>query len=226
MQDLRAKLNFVIQKIERARIAYSRHQVVKLVAVSKYSGVEKILDLYHCGQRAFGENKVQDLKQKSQELEKIPLEWHFIGNLQSNKINMLLDLEPALVHSVGSLELAHEIDKRCEAKGKQVRILLQVNSALEESKGGVLPQECLEVYHEILETCKNVKLEGLMCMGAHSPEIGAIEKSFRVTKDLFDALVGVGARTLSMGMSSDYEIAIANGANLLRVGSEIFRSSF
>ncbi|MCE3037794.1 YggS family pyridoxal phosphate-dependent enzyme [Helicobacter anatolicus] len=226
MQGLREKLDFVLQKIERARIAYSRHHIIKLVAVSKYSEVEKITELYHCGQRAFGENKVQDLRDKKQEMTLFPIEWHFIGNLQRNKINLLLDLNPFLIHSVDSLELAQEIEKKCALQNKSVRILLQVNSSYEESKSGVSPEECVEVYHQILQKCPHLKLEGLMCMGAHSIKIDAIEKSFKITKDLFDSLQGVGAKTLSMGMSNDYEIAIANGANLLRIGSEIFKSSF
>lgn len=226
MQDLKSKLDFVLQKIERARIAYSRHQIIKLVAVSKYSAVDKILDLYHCGQRAFGENKVQDLKAKKQMLQHLPLQWHFIGNLQSNKINALLDLHPFLIHSLSSLNLARELNKRCLAKEMQVRVLLQVNSANEESKSGVRVEECLEIYHQILQECSFLKLEGLMCMGANSLDIAKIEKSFRDTKLLFDSLQDVGAKTLSMGMSGDYEIAIANGANMLRIGSEIFKSSF
>ncbi len=225
MQGLRNKLDFVLQKIERARIAYSRHHIIKLVAVSKYSAVDKIIDLYHCGQRAFGENKVQDLKEKKQALADMPLQWHFIGNLQSNKINMLLELNPFLIHSLSSLELAEQINKRCAIQNKHVRALLQVNSANEESKSGVRVEECLEVYHKILQTCPFIKLEGLMCMGAHSIEIEKIEKSFQDTKKLFDCLQSVGAKTLSMGMSGDFEIAIANGANMLRIGSEIFKSS-
>ncbi|CBG39615.1 YggS family pyridoxal phosphate-dependent enzyme [Helicobacter mustelae] len=224
MQGLKNKLDFVLQKIERARIAYSRHQIIKLVAVSKYSGVEKIAELYHCGQRAFGENKVQDLREKQQHLRSFPLEWHFIGNLQRNKINALLESRPFLIHSVDSLELAKEINKR--AQNQVVRILLQVNSAREEGKNGISPEECIEVYDQILSTCKNLKLEGLMCMGAHSIDSKKIEQSFGITKDLFDRLQDRGAKILSMGMSGDYEIAISYGANLLRIGSEIFKTSF
>lgn len=226
MSDLKQKLDYVLQKIERARIAYSRHQVIKLIAVSKYSAVQKIAELYSCGQRAFGENKVQDLKVKSEELSHLPLEWHFIGNLQTNKINMLLELNPFLIHSIDSLRLAQELDKRCALRQKKMRVLLQVNSACEENKNGVEIQECLEVYHQIKTGCKNLKLEGLMCMGANSLDITKVEKSFRITRDLFDNLQDPEAKILSMGMSNDYEIAIANGANLLRIGSEIFKSSF
>ena len=224
MPALKDKLDYVLQKIERARIAYSRHHIVKLVAVSKYSQVDKIIELYNCGQRAFGENKVQDLGQKMQELSTLPLQWHFIGNLQSNKINMLLDLKPFLIQSVSSLELARAIDSRAGVRGMKQKILVQVNSAREEQKGGVSIESCLEVCDQIRQECKNLQLMGLMCMGAHTLDTDEINKSFEITKKLYDSLSDVSI--LSMGMSGDYEIAIANGANMLRIGSEIFKTSF
>lgn len=224
MPALKDKLDYVLQKIERARIAYSRHHIVRLVAVSKYSQVDKIIELYNCGQRAFGENKVQDLGQKMQELSTLPLQWHFIGNLQSNKINMLLDLKPFLIQSVSSLELARAIDSRAGVRGMKQKILVQVNSAKEEQKGGVSIESCLEVCDQIRQECKNLQLMGLMCMGAHTLDTDEINKSFEITKRLYDSLSDVSI--LSMGMSGDYEIAIANGANMLRIGSEIFKTSF
>lgn len=224
MPALKDKLDYVLQKIERARIAYSRHHIVKLVAVSKYSQVDKIIELYNCGQRAFGENKVQDLGQKMQELSTLPLQWHFIGNLQSNKINMLLDLKPFLIQSVSSLELARAIDSRAGVRGMKQKILVQVNSAREDQKGGVSIESCLEVCDQIRQECKNLQLMGLMCMGAHTLDTDEINKSFEITKKLYDSLSDVSI--LSMGMSGDYEIAIANGANMLRIGSEIFKTSF
>lgn len=224
MPALKDKLDYVLQKIERARIAYSRHHIVKLVAVSKYSQVDKIIELYNCGQRAFGENKVQDLGQKMQKLSTLPLQWHFIGNLQSNKINMLLDLKPFLIQSVSSLELARAIDSRAGVRGMKQKILVQVNSAREDQKSGVSIESCLEVCDQIRQECKNLQLMGLMCMGAHTLDTDEINKSFEITKKLYDSLSDVSI--LSMGMSGDYEIAIANGANMLRIGSEIFKTSF
>ncbi len=224
MSNLKQKLDFVLQKIESARLAYSRHHIVRLVAVSKYSEVDKIMELYQCGQRAFGENKVQDLASKMQQLDVLPLQWHFIGNLQSNKINALLDLKPFLIHSVGSLELALALNQRAQAKDMVQKILLQVNASYEPQKGGVKPEECLEIGARIQEECQHLKLEGLMGMAAQTSDVNAIDRSFKIVKDLFDSLQG--ASVLSMGMSGDYEIAIANGANLIRVGSEIFRSYF
>lgn len=212
-------LQEVIAKIEKARIAYSRHQVIKLVAVSKYWDISQIIELYNGGQRAFGENKVQDLKAKSLELENYPLEWHLIGTIQENKINTIISLSPALIHSIDSLKLARSFQQRLEREDKTQRALLQINSSREESKSGVSIEEAKEVYLAIKESCPNLVLEGVMTIGAHSEDKSKIIKSFEVTKEIFDSLPN--AKTLSMGMSGDYELAISCGANLLRIGSAL-----
>lgn len=212
-------LQEVIAKIEKARIAYSRHQVIKLVAVSKYWDVNQIIELYEGGQRAFGENKVQDLKTKSAELETYPLEWHLIGTIQENKINTIISLAPSLIHSIDSLKLALAFQQRLEREGKTQRALLQINSAREESKSGVDPNEAKEVYLAIKESCPNLLLEGVMSIGAHTQDQKIIAKSFEITKNIFDSLPN--AKTLSMGMSGDYELAISCGANMLRIGSAL-----
>lgn len=212
-------LQEVIAKIEKARIAYSRHQVIKLVAVSKYWDVNQILELYKSGQRAFGENKVQDLKAKSIALENYPLEWHLIGTIQENKINTIISLSPSLIHSIDSLKLALAFQQRLEREGKTQRALLQINSAREESKSGVSPEEAKEVYLAIQESCPNLLLEGVMSIGAHSEDQRLIAQSFEISKNIFDSLPN--AKTLSMGMSGDYELAISCGANLLRIGSAL-----
>ncbi|WRD69548.1 YggS family pyridoxal phosphate-dependent enzyme [Helicobacter pylori] len=221
MTDYSQRIDTLIAKIEKARIAYSRHHIVKIVAVSKNASLEAIQHYYNCSQRAFGENRVQDLKMKAQSLDHLPLEWHMIGSLQENKINALLSLKPALLHSLDSLKLALKIEKRCEILGVNLNALLQVNSAYEESKSGVMPEETLEIYSQISETCKRLKLKGLMCIGAHVDDEKEIEKSFTTTKKLFDRLKN--ASVLSMGMSDDFELAIACGANLLRIGSFLFK---
>ncbi|UOR41790.1 YggS family pyridoxal phosphate-dependent enzyme [Helicobacter pylori] len=221
MTDYSQRIDTLIAKIEKARIAYSRHHIVKIVAVSKNASLEAIQNYYNYSQRAFGENKVQDLKIKMHSLEHLPLEWHMVGSLQENKINALLSLKPALLHSLDSLKLALKIEKRCEILGVNLNALLQVNSAYEESKSGVMPEETLEIYSQISETCKHLKLKGLMCIGAHADDEKEIEKSFTTTKKLFDRLKN--ASVLSMGMSDDFELAIACGANLLRIGSFLFK---
>ena len=126
----------VIRRVEFARLKVSDHHIVKIVAISKYSTSDEIAKLYNIGQRAYGENKVQDLKQKAIDLEDLPLEWHFVGNLQKNKINNLLDIDPTLFHGLDSLELAQELQKKLEVKNMSLNALLQINSAKEESKSG------------------------------------------------------------------------------------------
>lgn len=217
---LALRLERILRRIERARLAYDAHQIVSLVAVSKYQSTDSIRALYECGQRAFGENKVQDLRTKTFELIDIPLEWHFIGVLQENKINALLALNPSLVHSLSSLKLAQALQKRLG--NKKLRALLQVNAANEETKSGVAVEEAHEIYKQIIQTCPNIKLEGIMSIGAHSEDRRVIEASFLRTREVFDSVRPYGAQILSMGMSGDFELAIACGANLVRIGSKLF----
>lgn len=216
-------LNLVIRKIERARLSYSPHHIVSLIAVSKYVSIQEITALYECGQRAFGENKIQDFKSKAQALESLPLQWHMIGSLQENKINALIDLNPVLLHSLDSLKLALALQKRLETKNTKMHALLQLNTSFESSKSGVFPQDAHVLYQEIQAQCPNIIMEGIMTIGAHSNDYKKIEQSFVLAKDVFDSLSGVGARILSMGMSDDFEIAIACGANMVRIGSRLFQ---
>jgi hypothetical protein len=209
-----------IRRVERARVKVSEHHIVKVVAVSKYSTTEEISKLYNIGQRAFGENKVQDLKLKSSELIGEPIEWHFIGTLQKNKINNLLDINPYLFHSLDSLELAKELQKKLLAKDMKLNALLQINSANEESKSGVQPQEAKSIYETIRKECPNINLKGVMSIGAHTQDREIIKQSFITTHNIYKELEG--ATVCSMGMSSDFELAIECGSNMIRVGSLLF----
>ena len=217
-------LDKLITKVEASRLRVSEHHIVKIIGISKYSSSQDVATLYNAGQRAFGENKVQDLKAKSEELDELPLEWHFVGRLQKNKINNLIDLNPTLMHSLDSIELANELNKKLEAKNKKMSCLLQINSAKEESKTGVMPENAVEIYKQILETCPNIRLKGVMSIGAHVEDRNIIKESFNTTKKIFDELSPIGAKYCSMGMSSDFEVAIACGSNMIRVGSSLFKS--
>ncbi|MCI5969288.1 YggS family pyridoxal phosphate-dependent enzyme [Helicobacter sp.] len=222
MQErLNQNLLEAIERIEKARIAVDRRRIVQLVAVSKYSTQEEIAALYACGQRAFGENKVQDLQQKASALEALPLEWHFIGSLQSNKINALLQLKPYLLQSLHSLELAQALQSRLERENQHLNALLQINSAKEISKSGFMPEVALEMYARIQEECRNIKLCGLMSIGAHTDDKAVVQKSFERIQNLFSQIKG--AEVLSMGMSGDFEVAIACGSNCVRLGSTLFK---
>ncbi|RRS31622.1 MAG: hypothetical protein P794_03510 [Epsilonproteobacteria bacterium (ex Lamellibrachia satsuma)] len=222
-EHLRANLDEVIWNIEEARISVSEHHIVQLVAVGKYTEVENIATLYELGQRAFGENQVQQLKARMAELEELPLEWHMIGTLQKNKINNLIDLRPSLMQSLDSLSLAEELNKKLKAKNTKMNCLLQINSAREESKSGVTPEEAQDIYRQIKENCLNITLKGVMTIGAHTDDTKLIQQSFETTHGIFENLGKEGATVCSMGMSRDYTLAIKCGSNLVRVGSALFK---
>ena len=210
----------IIRRVESARLKVSGHHIVKIIAVSKYSTTKEIESLYRIGQRAFGENKVQDLKAKAAALEELPLEWHFIGNLQKNKINNLLDINPTLFQALDSLELAEELQKRLLAKDMQLDCLMQINSAREASKHGVNPEDALTTYAQIEQKCPNIHLKGVMSIGAHSKEREVVKKSFETTYEIYKQLPN--ATICSMGMSGDFELAIECGSNMIRLGSLMF----
>jgi pyridoxal phosphate enzyme (YggS family) len=222
-EQLRANLDEVIWNIEEARISVSEHHIVKLVTVAKYTELENISTLYDLGQRAFGENQVQQLKERMDALEALPLEWHMIGSLQKNKINNLIDLRPTLMQSLDNLSLAEELNKKLAAKETKMNCLLQINAANEESKSGFSSEEAYDMYQTIKETCPNIHLKGVMTIGAHSEDTKLIQQSFEATHSIYEKLQKEGATYCSMGMSSDYQLAIKCGSNLIRVGSALFK---
>ena len=178
------KYDEILTNIENIRVKVNQHQIVKIIAVSKNVDSDAISKMYKIGQRAFGENRVQDLKEKEKNLSNLPIEWHFIGRLQTNKINALIDLNPSLMHSLSSLEMAKEIDKRLKVKNRTLNALLQINSAYEQQKAGVMPELSQEIYEEIISTCSSINLKGVMSIGAHSEDKDLIKKSFETTYDI------------------------------------------
>ncbi|SFV53444.1 Hypothetical protein YggS, proline synthase co-transcribed bacterial homolog PROSC [hydrothermal vent metagenome] len=222
-EKLRKNLDEVIWNIEEARISVSEHHIVKLVAVGKYSDEDNIKMLYSLGQRAFGENQVQQLENRVKSLEELPLEWHMMGTLQSNKINKLIELRPTLFQSLDSLKLAKALNQRLENRNQSMSCLLQINSANEKSKSGVLVEEAEDIYAQIIDTYPQIKLKGVMSIGAHTKDKKEIQKSFESTYNIYDKLKKYNANICSMGMSSDYELAIQCGSNLVRIGSKIFK---
>jgi len=222
-EHLRKNLDALIWNIEEARIAVSEHHIVKLVTVGKYTELKNIETLYTLGQRAFGENQVQQLQTRSQELRDLPIEWHFIGTLQKNKINKLIETKPALMQSLDSVELALALDSRLAAKESSMPCLLQINSAKEQTKSGVSAEQAKDIYQEIQSRCPNIQLKGVMSIGAHTKDRAMVQESFEATYGVFDTLRSDGATICSMGMSGDYKLAIACGSNLIRVGSALFQ---
>ncbi len=197
---------------------------VLLCAVTKTRTPEEINEAIRAGVTDIGENKVQEIMDKFDKTE--PVRWHLIGHLQTNKVKYIID-KVVLIHSVDSLHLAREIDKRAAQHGKTMDILIQVNSAQEESKFGISVDETGDMIRAILEECPNVRIRGLMCIAPFEDNPEEAGKYFAMVRDLYEEFGKIkherlDFRYLSMGMSNDFEVAIAEGSNLIRVGTAIF----
>lgn len=194
-----------------------------LVAVSKTKPASDIMEAYQTGHRDFGENRVQELVEKQEALPE-DIRWHMIGHLQRNKVKYLVDFV-YLIHGVDSVRLLREINKRAAKSGKIVDCLLQVHIAEESSKFGFDEAELRELFEsDAAGTYPNVRLRGLMGMATFTEDREKIRREFRRLRSLYDTWRPQmpDADTLSMGMSGDYDIAIAEGSNLIRIGSRIF----
>ncbi|MBP6025272.1 YggS family pyridoxal phosphate-dependent enzyme [Ferruginibacter sp.] len=196
---------------------------VALVAVSKTKPIEDIQALYDLGQRDFGENYVQELVEKHEQLPK-DIRWHFIGHLQSNKVKYIAPFVH-LIHGVDSFNLLKEINKQALKNNRVIDCLLQVHIAKEETKFGFEAHE-LKQLHELHEL-KNARIIGLMGMASFTTDEGVIRKEFEGLKKCFDEnaqliTYNLPLTTLSMGMSSDYKIALEEGSNMVRIGSLLF----
>ena len=190
---------------------------VTLIAVSKNVTCTEVRELYEQGQRNFGENRVQELAKKELELQNFTdIKWHMIGRLQNNKI---ISLKPVLWQSCDSFERALEVDKRLSYK---LDTLLQINSANEDTKQGVSVANAAEIYERIQSECKNINLKGVMSIGAHVDEPKEVQKSFELTYKIYESLKPKGATICSMGMSSDFELAIKCGSNMIRLGTMLY----
>lgn len=196
---------------------------VRLVAASKYVDSQIVKVFYHRGIKEFGENKVQSLEQKKEALknEDLDIKWHFIGTLQSNKINALIRQRPTLWQSCNGLKIAKAMDQRLFYT---LDTLLEINAANEESKSGIEPSKAVDEYLQIQEECKNLKLLGVMSMGAHSDDEKKIIRSFEQSYKIYEELQKYGANICSMGMSNDFELAIKCGSNMVRLGSVLFKA--
>ena len=213
-------LDQIWQNIDKARVACGAWENVRLIAVSKNVDTDAVENLYSQGQIEFGENRVQEMKRKCEILSDLPLKWHFIGSLQSNKINHLLSLRPILWQSCNSYELAVAVDKRANFT---LDTLLEINSADESSKSGLEVSRAVDEYLKIKENCENLNLCGVMSIGAHSDDEHEIQKSFETAYKIFENLQPHGAKICSMGMSDDYELAIKCGSNMVRLGRVLYR---
>ena len=192
-----------------------------LVAVSKTRTVQEIQEAYNSGQLKFGENRVQEIVDKQSKLPN-NIEWHMIGHLQKNKVKYIAKFIN-LIHSVDRISLAEEIDKHAKKENRTIDCLIQLKISKEESKFG-LQIEDFKNFNESLKNYKNLNVIGLMGMASFTDDNELIDKEFKKIKTIYDDMVLIDSRfkVLSIGMSDDYDIALENGSNMIRVGSKIF----
>lgn len=199
---------------------------VTLVAVSKTKPVSDLQEAYDAGQRIFGENKIQEMTEKWEQLPK-DIQWHMIGHVQRNKVKYMAPYV-SLIHGVDTLKLLKEIDKQAAKNERVIECLLQVHIAEEDTKFGFDATELQEtIAMEAFSALKNIKVVGLMGMATFTGDTTQVAREFQSLKLLFDSLQTASSENLemnilSMGMSGDYKIAIENGSNMVRIGSSIF----
>ena len=195
-------------------------QSVKLLLASKTVSPIRIREAFHAGAELFGENKVQELTSKLPDLSDLPIEWHFIGQLQSNKVKLILP-HVKLIHSLDRISLADEIQKQAEKLKIHVSVLIEVNSSGEENKGGISLDKTEEFIHS-LKNHDRIIIEGLMTVPINGTE-KEVRECFKRTRLLLEQIRPlIKGDTLSMGMSGDFEWAIEEGSTLIRIGSKVF----
>jgi pyridoxal phosphate enzyme (YggS family) len=223
--SIRENLDHIRGRIAAACVRSGRDPLeVRLVAVSKTKPAAMIEEAAAAGQHLFGESYVQELAAKAEEV-KSPVEWHFIGGLQTNKVKYLLG-RVSLIHSVDRLSLAHEIDRQWERIGKTADVLIQVNLGAEETKSGTAEEETFGVVRQVA-AYPHLHIRGLMAIPPYLEDPEAVRPFFRRLRQLAGEIAGLNVpgvemAELSMGMSHDFEVAVEEGATLVRVGTAIF----
>ena len=214
---------FIAENLNNIKSQLPAH--VTLVAVSKTKPVADLMEAYNAGQRIFGENKIQEMTDKWEVMPK-DIEWHMIGHVQTNKVKYMAPYV-SLIHGVDSLKLLQEINKQAAKNNRVIDCLLQVYIAEEESKFGLDKQELEDILSSTeFKQLKNIRIVGLMGMATFTENKNQIEKEFKHLKTIFDKLKTQNSelKTLSMGMSGDYQLAISCGSTMVRIGSSIFGS--
>ena len=201
---------------------------VTLVAVSKTKPVSDLMEAYNAGQRVFGENKIQEMVEKYEQMPK-DVQWHMIGHVQRNKVKYMAEFV-SLIHGVDSFKLLKEINKRAKSHNRVIDCLLQIKIAEEDSKFGMSAKDASSLLQsDAFSELKKIRIVGLMGMATFTEDMKQVESEFKFLKSTFDALKPLQTencelQTISMGMSGDYELAIDCGSNMIRVGSSIFGS--
>lgn len=212
------------RKEEIAASAGHPNGEVLLVAVTKTRTADELNEAIDAGITDIGENKVQEIMDKFDYVK--PVRWHMIGHLQTNKVKYIID-KVSMIHSVDSMKLAEEINRRAKQHNKIMDILIQVNAAQEESKFGITTDETGVLLRDILDKCENIRVRGLMSIAPFEDNPENVRIFFRQVKELYDEYKQLkheraDFKYLSMGMSHDFEVAILEGSNLIRVGTAIF----
>ena len=204
------------------KIKTSLAEDVELIAVSKTRSNEEILELYNAGHKVFGENRVQELIEKQEVLPK-DIQWHLIGHLQRNKVKYIAEFVH-LIHSVESERLLKEINKQAKRFERVIPCLLQIKIAEEETKFGLDKEEAENILKTYREKFENVQIIGVMGMATFTDDMEQVRREFKSLKNVYDQFqtLDEDIQILSMGMSGDYELAIEEGSNMVRVGSAIF----
>ncbi len=222
MNSISANLSYILKRIKLAAERAGRDaETIKLVAVTKNVGIPKIREAIAGGVTIIGENRIQEAREKFSEIGST-VQWHFIGHLQTNKVKYLFDIF-SLIHSVDSLPLAEEIQKRAEKKGIKTDILIEVNLSGEKTKFGISPEKVIALARDISKL-KNINLKGLMTIPPFSESPEDSRQYFRMLRTLVTDVKkdGIKINELSMGMSNDFEVAIEEGATIIRIGTAIF----
>ncbi len=221
--DLESNINSVRDRIERAAAKAGRDSdEIKLVAVSKKVSAERIIEALEFGVNCFGENYAQEFRDKQSVLTDKRINWHFIGRIQKNKVKYIVG-KVELIHSLDSLSVAQEVNKRAHSLGIKAPVLVEVDTGGEESKGGLKPTE-LEEFIAELEALPALEVQGLMTMPPYFDDVEMARPYFIRLREIGDDLRAKFPylKELSMGMSGDFEIAIEEGATIIRVGTAIF----
>ena len=225
--EILLNLNDIVKRIETACINSNRNpNEVRLLMATKTVSANRIKIALATGQTLIGENKIQELKEKFEELQSTPHENHFIGHLQTNKIKEILKYNVTCIQSIDRLDLAEKLHQRLLLENKTIDVLIQVNTSNEESKFGVHPDDAIDLIKQIAQF-ETIKLKGLMTIGLFSAEVEEVRKCFILLKQIQQNVIAqniarVEMKELSMGMSGDLETAIEEGATIVRVGTAIF----
>ena len=223
--SIQTNIEYIQELKGRAAVKSGRNpEDVLLIAVTKLHGPDEMNEAIDAGITDIGENKVQEIMDKYGRVK--PVRWHLIGHLQTNKVKYIID-KVCMIHSVDSLKLAKEIDKRAAQHNLVMDILVQVNSAEEESKFGITTAETDQLISDIAEQCPNIRIKGLMCIAPFEDNPEDVREYFAEVKKIYDKYVDTKTERLdfeylSMGMTHDFEVAIEEGSNMIRVGTAIF----